>query len=494
MQHVILGAGPAGVIAAETIRKNAPYDQILVIGDEPEAPYSRMAIPYLLIGNVGEEGTHLRHGAGHFAALRISIRLARCTAVDVVRRTITLSEGSIIPFDTLLIATGSSPATPPIPGIQGPGVHTCWTLADARAIMALATPGARVLQMGAGFIGCIIMEALAMRGVKLSVVEMGDRMVPRMMGPTAGGMIKDWCQAKGVAVYTGARVEAIDRQSAAAAITPATPAATAPAAPRPSMRPVVKPELSLLQKLGNLVGLAHVPAPPPPAPWPSAAAPAVAAPVPATAAPAAPMLVRLSTGQVLPADLVISATGVKPNIGFLQDSGITCLLGVLTDEHLQTSVPGIYAAGDCAEAFDKISGTTIVSAIQPNAAEQARVAALNMVGKVTSLKGVTQINVLDTLGLISASFGNWQGVAGGEQVELANPAAGKLLSLQFSGNTLVGCNAVGWTDHVGVMRGLVEGQVVLSDDWKQRLMADPTLLMEAYLANAQAQQEVAHVR
>ncbi len=62
MKHVILGAGPAGVIAAETIRKHAPNDEIVLIGDEPEAPYSRMAIPYLLMGNVGEEGTHLRHG------------------------------------------------------------------------------------------------------------------------------------------------------------------------------------------------------------------------------------------------------------------------------------------------------------------------------------------------------------------------------------------------------------------------------------------------
>ena len=71
--------------------------------------------------------------------------------------------------------------------------------------MALATQGARVLQLGAGFIGCIIMEALAARGVKLSVVEMGDRMVPRMMGPTAGGMIRDWCETKGVEVFTGTR-------------------------------------------------------------------------------------------------------------------------------------------------------------------------------------------------------------------------------------------------------------------------------------------------
>jgi NADPH-dependent 2,4-dienoyl-CoA reductase/sulfur reductase-like enzyme len=167
---------------------------------------------------------------------------------------------------------------------------------------------------------------------------------------------------------------------------------------------------------------------------------------------------------------------------------------VLTDEHLQTNVPGIYAAGDCAEAFDKVSGKTIVSAIQPNAAEQARVAALNMVGQVTELKGVTQINVLDTLGMISASFGQWDGVPGGEHVELADRAAGKLLSLQFSGDKLVGCNAIGWTEHVGVMRGLVEGEVRLSPDWKQRLMQDPTLLMEAYLANAQAQQAMALVR
>ena len=94
--------------------------------------------------------------------------------------------------------------------------------------------------------------------------------------------------------------------------------------------------------------------------------------------------VLLSSGQTIDADLVISATGVRPNIGFLKDSGILCLQGVLTDEHLQTNVPGIYAAGDCAEAYDKISGTTIVSAIQPNASDQARIAALNMLGRTTA--------------------------------------------------------------------------------------------------------------
>ena len=410
--HLILGAGPAGIIAAETLRKRAPQDRITVVGDEREAPYSRMAIPYLLIGNVDEKGTWLRKSPTHLSDLQINLVQASATAVDAAKRLVQLDNGESLSFDTLLIATGSHPVQPPVSGIDSDGVHHCWTLKDARAIMALAKPGARVLQLGAGFIGCIIMEALAARGVKLSVVEMGDRMVPRMMGPTAGGMIREWCEAKDVEVHTGTRLESIE--------------------------------------------------------------------------PGKPLTATLSGGEQIEADLIISAAGVRPAIGFLEGSGITCLQGVLTDEHMQTNVTGIYAAGDCAEAFDKISGKTIVSAIQPNAAEQARVAALNMLGQRTSLPGVTQINVLDTLGLISASFGNWEGEPGGEHVELTDTAAHRHLSLQFKDDVLVGCNCVGWTEHVGVMRGLVEGQVKLGT-WKDALLADPTRLMDAYLASAQGQ-------
>ena len=414
MHHLILGAGPAGVIAAETLRKHARGDSITLVGDEREPPYSRMAIPYLLVGDIGEPGTYLRKQPEHFSRLRIDRVDAQARHVDIAARTVTLDDGQTLTFDRLLIATGSHPVRPPIPGLDLPGVETCWTLADARAIAERARPGARVLQMGAGFIGCIIMEALQKRGVQLSVVEMGDRMVPRMMGPVAGGMIRDWCEQQGVQVFTGHKVERIERGEGDA------------------------------------------------------------------------LKVHLSGGKVLDADLVISATGVRPAIGFLENSGITCLLGVLTDERMQTNVPGVYAVGDCAEAFDPFTGKTVVSAIQPNAAEQARVAALNMVGQNTTLKVVTQINVLDTLGLISTSFGNWQGVPGGEQAELTDTAAGRHLSLQFKDDVLIGCNSVGLTEHVGVMRGLVEGQVRLGE-WKDVLLRDPLRLPEAYLACAQGQ-------
>ena len=416
--HVIIGNGPAGVVAAETLRRHAPHeDRITLLGDEDAPPYSRMAIPYLLHGDITERGTWLRKDPQHFRQLGIDLRHDRVKSLDAEARSLSLASGGTLAFDTLLIATGSSPALPRIPGIHAQRVHTCWTLDDARAIAQFAVPGARVIQLGAGFIGCIIMESLVRRRVQLTVVEMGDRMVPRMMGETAGGMIRDWVQAKGVAVHTGARIESIES------------------------------------------GPADL---------------------------AAPLAVRLSSGERLPADLVISAAGVKPNIAFLEQSGVNCLQGVLTDEHMQTNVPGIFAAGDCAEAFDPLYGKPIVSAIQPNAVDQAYVAAMNMAGKQAQLRGVTQINVLDTLGLISASFGQWQGVPGGQGVEQTDRAGFRHLSLQFQGDVMVGSNSIGTTAHIGVLRGLVEGRVRLGA-WKDRLLDDPTRLMEAYLASAQGQ-------
>ena len=121
MKHVILGNGPAGVIAAETIRKHAPADTIVLVGDEPEPPYSRMAIPYLLMGNIGEEGTYLRKGKDHFARQRIELRTGRATSVDAEARSVRLDDGTVLPFDRLLIATGATPIRPTHPGHRPAG-------------------------------------------------------------------------------------------------------------------------------------------------------------------------------------------------------------------------------------------------------------------------------------------------------------------------------------------------------------------------------------
>jgi len=406
VKHLIIGNGPAGINAAETLRRLDPAADIAVIGDEPGPPYSRMAIPYLLAGNIGEQGTRLRKETGHFERLNIRLVYGRAAKVDSKAHSVTLANGEVLAYDRLLIASGSHALRPP--GMDLPGVHTCWTLNDAREIIRLASPGARVLQIGAGFIGCIILEALVARGVKLTVVEMGDRMVPRMMTEGAGNMIRRWVEGRGVAVHVNTRVE------------------------------------SLQEEEGGLSA-------------------------------------RLNSGETVHADLVICAAGVAPNVAFLKDSGVDIGRGVRVDASMQTNVSGIYAAGDVAEAADFHSGEPTVNAIQPNAADQARIAASNMAGESARAQGSLAINVLDTLGLVSSSFGQWWA---GEGVELVDAERFHYLNLQFHDDVLIGATVVGRTDHVGALRGLIQGRVKLGA-WKSRLQADPTQFMAAYLGTAQ---------
>ncbi len=411
MQHVIIGAGPAGVIAAEHLRQLDPDARITLLGDEPEPPYSRMALPYLLVGNIDEPGTYLRKSDGHYQSQGIELRQGRAERVDRDARQVRLAGGETLAYDRLLVATGSRPASPPIPGVDLPGVVPCWTLEHGRRIAERAQPGSHVVLMGAGFIGCIILESLVQRGVKLTVVEMEDRMVPRMMNATAGGMLKHWCQSKGVTVLTSTRVEEIS-------------------------------------EAGDGLN------------------------------------VRLDNGDTLEAALVISATGVKPNTECLEDTGLEMDGGVLVDAHMRSSDPHIYAAGDVARSRDLSTGEYSVHAIQPVAADHGRIAATNMAGGNASHVGSLNMNVLDTLGLISASFGLWMGSEGGDSAELHDPERYRYLNLQFDDDVLVGACSLGWTEHVGVLRGLIQGRIRLGRH-KQDLMQDPTGIMVAYLGSTQ---------
>ena len=407
MRHVIIGAGPAGVVAAETLRRVDPSSDIIILGDEPEPPYSRMALPYLLAENVGESGTHLRHGDTHFEKLAIDVRQARVSRVDTANRTVIVSNGAEIAYDRLLIATGAHPIKPPIEGMDYEGVENCWTLADARRIFAGAKPGSRVVLMGAGFIGCIVLEALAARGVDLVVVEMADRMLPRMMDETGGAIIARWCESKGITVRTATRVTEIARGN------------------------------------GRLT-LATEP------------------------------------GDPIEADLVVCATGVSPNIDFLDGAGIESDTGILVDHRLRTRADDVYAAGDVAQGPDFSTGRREVHAIQPTAVEHGRIAALNMAGAETQFRGSLSMNVLNTLGLVSSSFGLWMGTEGGERSIAVDEARSRYLRLEFEEDRIVGALALGLTQHVGVLRGLIQTRVRLGS-WMEKLRDDPTLVMNAYL-------------
>ncbi|MES9970889.1 MAG: FAD-dependent oxidoreductase [Candidatus Thiodiazotropha sp.] len=412
MHYIVIGAGPAGVTACETLRSLDPTGQITLIGEEPEPPYSRMAIPYLLVEQIDESGTYLRKSEGHYQDKRIEHIRKQVTQVDPQQHRVTLSDGSSLEYDRLLIATGATPLKPPIPGIDLDGIHNCWTLADARAIVARAKAGSPVVLIGAGFIGCIILESLVERDVKLTVVEKGDRMVPRMMDNVAGNLLKSWCEKRGVRILTSSGVVGFTES-------------------------------------GNGVS------------------------------------VNLDSGESLSAELVITAMGVRANIDFLAGSGIETDQGILVNDHLQSNWKDVYAAGDVAQGLDFSSGVDMVQAIQPTSVEHGRIAAINMVneGSITH-QGSLNMNVLDTLGLISSSFGQWMGIEGGEQATLLDESEFRYMQLQFNGDYLIGASTLGHTQHIGVIRGLIRSRVPLGA-WKDRLMKDPTRLMEAYLGSVQ---------
>lgn len=413
MTYVIIGAGPAGVTAADTLRKADANAEIVMIGAEPEAPYSRMAIPYVLTGLIKEEGTFLRKEDGHYDSNAIQYKQGTVESVDTKGKSVKLADGSSQTYDKLLVATGASPIKPPVEGLDLPAVHHCWTLEDARNIAKYADKGADVVLMGAGFIGCIILEALAERGVNLTVVEALDRMVPRMMNEASGNMVKAWCEKQGVSVHTSTKVTKLEASGD-------------------------KPDT---------------------------------------------LKVDLDNGKAIPAHLVVVATGVKSNISFLEGSGIEMDEGIKVDACLRTSVEDVYAAGDCAQGPDFSTGGWAVHAVQPTAVDHGRIAALNMAGKSAPFKGSLNMNVLDTIGLISASFGAWEGVDGGDFSESHDAENFRYMRLAFDGDKIVGALSLGRTDHIGVLRGLIQTEVPLGE-WKEKLMADPHLIADAYIACA----------
>jgi len=207
--HVIIGGGPAATNAIETIRIFDEEAKITLVSDEPA--HSRMALPYWLAGKITPEQTHTGDDA-HFQKLAVETRFGvRVDRIDPSQQSVTLNDGTALSYDSLLIATGSSPLAPPIPGTDLPGVQPMWSLAHTQQLLdgigKVKKP--RVVLVGAGFIGFIVLNAMYKRGWDLTVVERESQVLPRMLDGESAGFVKNWLSSKGVAVHVGTTVKSI---------------------------------------------------------------------------------------------------------------------------------------------------------------------------------------------------------------------------------------------------------------------------------------------
>ncbi len=423
MHHVIIGGGPAAINAVETIREfDGGQSVITLVCDEPA--HSRMALPYWLAGKIPEAHTHTGDAA-YFARLNVATRFGvRVAAVDPQGKTVTLGDGSKLGFDNLLIATGSSPLRPPIPGADLPGVQPLWSLAHTDGVLKYAEslrPGGRtprVVLVGAGFIGFIVLNAMYKRKWQLAVVEREGQVLPRMLDAPGADHVHRWLATRDVPVHCGATVQRIRQQADGT------------------------------------------------------------------------KAVELSDGQSLTADIVILATGIRPNLDLVQGSGIATGEAILVNDRMQTNFPHVYAGGDVAQGPVLFGTENAVHPIQTTAVDHGRVAGANMAGRDVHYPGSLLMNVVDICGIQGASFGRWNDAAA-EATTIDNPAGFIYRKLNWSGDRISGAifagraNDVGMLTDVGMVKGLMQTQTRLGP-WKKFLRDNPFDIRRAYVASGVA--------
>lgn len=389
MRYVLVGGSVAGIAAAEAIRSRDPSGEILMISDEPYGAYARPLISHYLAGQVSDEQI-LYRSEDFYQRLRIDPRFgSRVSALDTDRQSVLLESGERIGYDRLLVAVGSVPVFPKIPGLTLEGVFAFRGFADARKIAEKADEVRRAVVIGGGFIGLVCAMALRQVGVQVTIVEVLSRLMALMLDERGAGLVQGRLEREGVTVRTNTSVQKILGSS----------------------------------KLG-VQG------------------------------------VILDDDSEIFADLVVVATGVQPNLELVRETTIRCRRGILVDDTLQTSVPGVYAAGDVVEAFDCLRQELSLNANWPCAYEQGRVAGLNMTGAGRRYQGGYTMNSLDVLGLPCISMGVVNPPEDGYEFRFKwAPARHVYKKLVFRQDCLVGAICLGETARAGVLNRLLrEGQ------------------------------------
>jgi 3-phenylpropionate/trans-cinnamate dioxygenase ferredoxin reductase subunit len=179
---VIVGAGQAAAQAVETLRKREFAGAITVVGDEPLPPYQRPPLSKkYLAGSFERDRLPIRHAA-FYESHRVELRLGRrAVAIDRARRSVRLDDGADLDFDALLLATGSRARRVPVPGADLQGILTLRTAADADALRASVRAGTRTVIVGGGYIGLEVAATLRELGAEVTVIELADRVMNRVV-------------------------------------------------------------------------------------------------------------------------------------------------------------------------------------------------------------------------------------------------------------------------------------------------------------------------
>lgn len=393
MKYLIVGNSHAAVGGIEGIRSADPAGEITVVSKENYPVYGRPLISYYLCGRTSLEKMNYRP-ADFYKKNGVRLILGKsAVSGDPERKTVTLDDGTVLPYDRLLFACGSNPTVIPFPGLDGvKDRFTFTTLDDALALEKALGPDKRVLIVGAGLIGLKCAEGILERVKKITVCDLADRVLPTVLDAECAEPVAGVVRGAGIDFLPGDTVDHFE---------------------------------------GNL---AH-----------------------------------MKSGKTLDFDILVLAIGVRPNTALAASMGAKINRGILIDSGSRTSLPGVYAAGDCAEGFDASFGQNRVLAILPSAYLEGRTAGINMAGGSESFDNDIPMNSIGFFGLHIISAGSYTG-----ECRVIGSGA-RMKRFYVSDNRLNGFIAIGDIDRAGIYTALIREKTDLSTLDFDSLMENPML-------------------
>ena len=281
-KYVLVGGGLTSLAAIRAIRQKDTAGSITLIGAEQHLPYDRPSLSKEFLRGQKQQYDVLFEQEAFYKEKQVDGLLGKtATGLDTKARKVTLSDGSTILYDRLLLATGGRPRALKVEGSNLKGVHYLRTLDDSKAIQADGMEGKRAVIIGAGFIGMEVAASLTQRGVSVTVLETLPHIWGKFLDEGAASYFQRYCSAKGVTFRTRDSVKAFAGKDR-------------------------------LQK------------------------------------------VLTTSGQELPCDLACVAVGIDLNLELAQKAGIKIDNGIVANERLEASAPGVYAGGDIVNFYDPI--------------------------------------------------------------------------------------------------------------------------------------------
>jgi nitrite reductase (NADH) large subunit len=411
MRLVIVGNSAAALSALDTFRGYDHEASVTLVSQEPGTAYSRVLLPYFLRRRIPYAGLFIRtpESYSRMGAVLVSGPGARVERVEPTDRRLELADGRHLAYDRLLIATGSRPVKPRVHGLDHPAVHHLWTVDDALRLDPLLRDRARILVLGSGFVALQAAWAARCRGLDVKVVELEERIMPRVLDDRASRLLHESLEAHGVTVHVGTRTEALENDGDGA------------------------------------------------------------------------VRVHVASLDSFTADLVVVATGVRPNDGLLSEAVEPGSPGIAVTATMATEVEDVFAAGDVTRGPTALGGPREIHALWPTAVEQGAIAGANLAGAALAYSGSLSMNVTEMFGLTVASLGRFVERRGDDVLVYDHLPGIRYLKLVSRHGVPVGAIALGDARGASLLgqlrpfvrygRAMADPQALLAGDGSLRVLA-----------------------